>query len=61
MADRSWPTAGGAVVEGWHPVEDVIQWGFTQAPVVMANEAHDGLARCVRTREAGIRMIQAAH
>jgi hypothetical protein len=48
-------------VEGWHPVEDMIQWGFTQAPVVMANEAHDGWTRCVRTREIGIRMIQAAH
>jgi hypothetical protein len=48
-------------VEGWRPVEDVIRWGFTQAPVVMANEAHDGLTRCVRTREAGVRMIQAAH
>jgi hypothetical protein len=48
-------------VEGWHPVEDVIQWGFTQAPVVMANEAHDGWARCVRTREVGVRMIRAAH
>jgi hypothetical protein len=30
-------------VQGWHPVEDMIQWGFTRAPVVMANEAHDGL------------------
>jgi len=27
----------------------------------MANEAHDGLARCVRTREIGVRMIGAAH
>jgi hypothetical protein len=48
-------------VEGWHPVEDVIAWGFTQAPVVMANEAHDGMTRCVRTREVGVRMIRAAH
>jgi hypothetical protein len=48
-------------VQGWHPVEDVIAWGFTQAPVVMANEAHDGLTRCVRTREVGVRMIRAAH
>jgi hypothetical protein len=48
-------------VEGWHPVEDVIQWGFGQRPVVMANEAHDGLARSVRTRVIGARMIRAAH
>jgi hypothetical protein len=27
----------------------------------MANEAHSGLARCIRTRDAGVRMIRAAH
>jgi hypothetical protein len=27
----------------------------------MANEAHSGLARCIRTREVGIRIIEAAH
>jgi hypothetical protein len=48
-------------VEGWRPVEDLIRWGFGHAPVVMANEAHNGLARSVRTREVGIRMIRAAH
>jgi hypothetical protein len=48
-------------VEGWCPVEDLVRWGFAHAPVVMANEAHNGLTRCVRTREVGVRMIQAAH
>jgi hypothetical protein len=48
-------------VEGWRPVEDLVRWGFAHAPVVMANEAHNGLARCVRTREVGVRMIRAAH
>jgi len=48
-------------VEGWRPVEDVIRWGFAQQPVVMANEAHNGLARSVRTRVIGARMIRAAH
>jgi len=48
-------------VEGWRPVEDLVRWGFAHAPVVMANEAHSGLARCVRTREVGVRMIRAAH
>jgi len=48
-------------MEGWCSVEELVQWGFAQAPVVMANEAHDGLTRCVRTREVGLRMIQAAH
>jgi hypothetical protein len=48
-------------VEGWRPVEDIVRWGFGQAPVVMANEFHSGLARCVRTRVIGARMIRAAH
>ena len=48
-------------MEGWRPVEDLIRWGFAHAPVVMANEAHNGLARCIRTREVGVRMIRAAH
>jgi len=47
-------------VEGWCSVEDLVRWAFAHAPVVMANEAHSGLARCVRTREVGVRMIQAA-
>lgn len=48
-------------MDGWCSVEDLTQWGFAHAPVVMANEAHNGLARCIRTREVGIRMIRAAH
>ena len=48
-------------MQGWRPVEGLIRWGFGQAPVVMANEAHSGLTRCVRTREMGVRMIRAAH
>ena len=54
-----WQEVAG--VEGWRPVEDIIRWGFEQAPVVMANEAHNGLARCIRTREIGVRMVRAAH
>jgi hypothetical protein len=48
-------------VDGWCSVEELTRWGFAQEPVVMANEAHSGLSRCVRTREVGIRMIRAAH
>ena len=48
-------------MEGWCSVEELVQWGFGHAPVVMANEAHNGLARCIRTRETGIRMVRAAH
>jgi hypothetical protein len=36
----------------------LVRWGFAHAPMVMANEAHSGLARCVRTREVRVRMIQ---
>jgi hypothetical protein len=50
-----------AVVEGWCPVEELVRWGFGHAPVVMANEAHSGLTRYIRTRQMGIRMIRAAH
>jgi hypothetical protein len=50
-----------AEVEGWLSVEELTGWGFAHAPVVMANEAHSGLARCIRTREVGVRMIRAAH
>ena len=46
-------------MEGWRPAEDLVRWGFGHAPVVMANEAHNGLARSVRTREVGVRMVPA--
>jgi hypothetical protein len=48
-------------VEGWCSAEELVRWGFAQAPVVVANEAHNGLARCERTREVGVRMVRAAH
>jgi len=48
-------------VEGWCSVEELVRWGFAHARVVMANEAHNGLAHCIRTREVGIRMVRAAH
>ena len=48
-------------MEGWCPVEDLVRWAFAHALVVMANEAHNGLAHCVRTREVGVRMVRAAH
>jgi hypothetical protein len=49
------------VVDGWCSVEELTRLGFARSPVVMANEAHNGMTRCVRTREVGVRMIQAAH
>jgi hypothetical protein len=48
-------------VDGWCSVEELTQWGFAHAPVLMANEAHDGLRRCIRTRQVGERMVRAAH
>jgi len=48
-------------VEGWCSVEELVQCGFARARVVMANEAHDGLTRCIRTRDVGVRVIRAAH
>ena len=48
-------------VEGWCSVEELVQYGFARARVVMANEAHNGLTRCIRTRDVGVRMIRAAH
>jgi hypothetical protein len=50
-----------AAVDGWHSVEELTRLAFSRAQVVMANEAHNGLARCVRTREVGARMVRAAH
>jgi hypothetical protein len=48
-------------VDGWRSVEELTHWGFSRSPVVMANEAHNGLTRCIRTRDVGVRIIDAAH
>jgi len=48
-------------VDDWHSVEQLTRWAFSRAQVVMVNEAHSGLARCVRTRQVGARVIRAAH
>jgi hypothetical protein len=50
-----------AAVDGWYSIEDLTRLAFSRAQVVMANEAHSGLARCVRTRDVGVRMVRAAH
>src|SRR5215469_472982 len=47
--------------EGWCSIEDLVRWGFARTSVVMASEAHNGMTRCIRTREVGARMIRAAH
>jgi L-ribulose-5-phosphate 3-epimerase UlaE len=48
-------------MDGWSSVEELTRFGFGQAQVVMANEAHNRLERCIRTRDVGVRMIRAAH
>jgi hypothetical protein len=41
--------------------EELLAIGFSRSRVVMMNEAHSGLQRCVRTREIGLRLLPAAH
>jgi hypothetical protein len=41
--------------------EELLAIGFDRSRVVMMNEAHDGMKRCVRTREVGVRLLPAAH
>jgi hypothetical protein len=48
-------------MDGWVSVEELVLCGFARSPVVMVNEAHDGMRRCVRAREVGVRMVRAAH
>jgi hypothetical protein len=50
-----------SAVDDWCSVEELTRWGFAHAQVVMANEAHDRLKRCIRTREVGVRMIRVAN
>jgi hypothetical protein len=41
--------------------EELLAIGFSRSRVVMMNEAHNGLRRCVRTRAIGRRLLPAAH
>jgi hypothetical protein len=41
--------------------EELLAIGFSRSRVVMMNEAHNGMKRCVRTREIGLRLLPAAH
>lgn len=45
----------------WRSPEELVAIGFQRSSVVMMNEAHSGLQRCVRTREVGRRILPAAH
>jgi len=41
--------------------EELLAIGFSRSRVVMMNEAHHGMKRCVRTREIGLRLLPVAH
>jgi hypothetical protein len=45
----------------WRTPEQLVALGIRRSRVVMMNEAHDGLRRCVRTRRVGQRVLPAAH
>jgi len=45
----------------WLTIEDLAGVAFEGSRVVMANEAHAGMRRCVRTRRVGVRLVRAAH
>ncbi len=41
--------------------EELLEIGLGRVRVVMINEAHDGLKRCIRTRQIGQRILATAH
>ena len=45
----------------WRTPEELVEIGLSDSRVLMVNEAHDGLKRCIRTRKIGTRMIGPAH
>ena len=40
---------------------EIVVHGLATSPVVMMNEAHNGMSRCVRTRRIGREILPAAH
>jgi hypothetical protein len=45
----------------WRTPQELVEEGFRRSRVVMLNEAHDGLTRCVRTRRLGRQVLPSAH
>lgn len=45
----------------WRSPEEIVEIAFQRASVVMMNEAHNGLKRCIRTRQIGRRILPVAH
>jgi hypothetical protein len=44
----------------WRSPEEIVELAFQRSPVVMMNEAHSGLKRCIRTRQVGKRILPVA-
>lgn len=44
----------------WRTPEELAEIAWARSPVVLVNEAHDGVRRCIRTRETGIRIVKKA-
>jgi hypothetical protein len=45
----------------WRTPQELVEEGFRRSRVVMLNEAHNGLTRCVRTRQLGRQLLPSAH
>jgi hypothetical protein len=45
----------------WRSPEEIVEIGFQRSHVVMMNEAHNDLRRCIRTRQIGQRILPVAH
>ena len=45
----------------WRSPEAIVEIGFQRSQVVMMNEAHSDLKRCIRTRQIGKRILPVAH
>jgi hypothetical protein len=56
--DMRWTEVPAAA---WRTPQELIEEGFRRSRVVMLNEAHNGLMRCVRTRQLGRQLLPSAH
>lgn len=45
----------------WRSPEEIVEIAFNRSSVVMMNEAHAGMKRCIRTRQIGQRILPIAH
>lgn len=50
-----------ALKRTWRSPEEIVEIGFQRSSIVMMNEAHAGMKRCIRTRKIGQRILPIAH